>query len=791
MAAFDPRRYRETATGREVFADEPDTAAGVEASGEYERLLPEPRFFINKADETAVLADTLDAFSGVSQDDGFRPATTEEAEKARAKIRADERYAIERQGVAFPRTAAFLEGAGSTIPFYPYIQQATGGSSVEQQEQRAEEYPFSRIAGQITGAVGTLGAGPLLKGAAAASKVATGVRGLVAGQALLGDVAASGVAKATQALFPVAAESGLAKTAIGAASGIARTLPFAAATELNESILENRNMSGEAMLWDALMGGGVEALTTGVPLATKTLAKTKWAQEKLGRLATEQAERTLKRMDPSGGELRRATKQIGRERYYNLINQAHERGVFGVGKSSQTVLDRTRAELAKAGDLIGQIADEAAIREPVKSVVNMDRLFEQVSDEVIAPLSRSSSMADQSAARSAREQLELIKSNYPDGMTLRNLSDTRTQISDYIYGITGQNDPLRSSEIDALHDIRHALTRELEKGFERASIPPSLWKAGQQEYELYSRANQLAAKSVLKQGAASSADVGSAVSRAVNVAKHGLKGFVLSAAYDATKAGLSGGYSRMLEAANRAAKAGAAPEIVADLEALAAQQADAARRNATLVLKPADAARAEYLKNLDETVSMFEYMAGNPNEFSPEATKAAEEAYYTLSAAYRKNMSPEDAAKALTQARDRLSQSSRFTTGTDKLKYNASVSPLRAMRDNIEMSLSDASLWGAERAETARAQAARVIGARVDPERVAALQALQDSVNDARRRVSGKTEKLMGAKPGTVVLPKAKTELYDLWESLHSPQSLKLDSAPEPVPDPAAPGAFP
>ena len=697
------------------------------------------------------------------------PASPDEVRRYYEKKRDKERYEISKgQYPVSQGLMAFLEGAGSAIPFYPLLGQYTGGSTTGEQKLRAEEYPISHYSGVATGLVGSLGLGPLLKGVSVASKAGVASKGLqamLAGDVLVGDALAGGAARVLTKAAPTAMKSGAAQAAAGFATGVLRAAPVVAKAEVNESLLEHRDISGEAVLWGSLLGGGIEALTTGAPTAAKALAKTKWGRTIAQKTAKAQAEQTLAAFDPSGSELRRATQQIGKERYFDIINKMHERGVFGLGKSPDTVLLRSREGLDKAGKDIGAILAEAELREPSASSVDLDRLLEKMSDDIVLPLSKSASKIDKDGAKHVTELIQQLRSDYPNGLTLRDLSDIRTQISRDIYGLAGTKDPMRSGEIEALGDVRHMLTERLKKGFEDASIPESVWKAAQEDYELYSRASQLAAKASVAKAAAGNRSVTEIVADAISVAKHGVKGAFFSTAYKGTKKALSGGYEWAINAANRAAESGASPEVVADLDALARSQVNALANKIIIKLSPQEATSARFLKHYSDLSALSEQMSRQPSRYSEEAIAAVNDATDILNKTYGKNLAAEDAAAAIKAAQDRLSAASRFGPMTDKARFKASAERLRPLRDEMAQSLSDASLWGAEIARRAEDEALRMTSNRVDADRVNALRALQDSVNLARTKSATKAESVMGAKPGSIVVPRIKQELQDAAES--------------------------
>lgn len=777
-----------------------------------------PRYYTDSAGEWS-RADTPEE-EQLAVEAGLTPKTYEEFQQEGFRRQAEERKAVEAQAraqydiergalsKALEATKAGLEAYGRTmLPFgiYEKAQQALGIPLIEQQ-MRAEDYPTARLLGTIGGLGATLAVTGGVAGAAKAAGVGAAELAAAAGAGRVGQalaaaksalVAPGAVAETAAPLASLAGRVGGAvgagvETLLPAARGTALAIPAGIAAgaaavgteasllglgqEVNESILEDRPLAGEALLHTALLAGGIGGILGGAAPAARLVAQSELGKELAATIGKTRAERVINKFDSSQAKI--AAKQIGRERYYGLINEALDQGLvpsFGGAKKLASVAEE---QLDRAGKAIGQIADEAAARTTDSTRPDMTRIFERMSDEVADKLAREYGASREEASRYVIQQINDYARKIPAEPTVKDLARIRTDISQDIYGLRGSGDPLRSFKSRALRDIRHILTDEIGKGMEEAGISPAIWKVPQRQYEIASRLEDLAEGAAAAQA---KAPVDTAAVGVVTAALKGLgKGALAATGYSLGKRALTKGYEWTVDATLRALESGAPKPLVQDLQALSEQQAAAAAAGLPLpALKPDTAARAETWDVQDilkRTVRSLR-ASGAPSRLVDDLSKVHEDLFY----GYRGTMDPDKAAQLLEDANKQLAKLSRTRADVDLLQQQAVIDAVRAIRATINAKLSDPSLWGEVRAAKAADELRTIIGTRTDPERIAALHGIQSTVSNLTRKSTTKLDELVMMPKATIKrLPKHTATLKNLTNQFYEAiEPSKVMSLPE------------
>lgn len=730
--------------------------------------------------------------------------TPSEAEEQRRKERAEVEIKARREASSFGEqiadsTLATLQGfAGTMLPgIFPTLREFYG-ETPEQQEAFRREYSISSalgslggIAGQIATTAGTglvartagagaaeaaatAGGGRIAQGLAAARAAATAAPLTATAQAgefvaaplalgvRLGEAARAGLTAAAPEVFAAEvaaatpgasriaqaaklAEATLGRGTTGAVSAAISAIPAAAAYEFDESRLQNRKMSSEAVLHNALLSGAIGTLEGAVPLL-KGVATSETAQKWASSLGKSQAMRLINKFDR--GFFRKASKQIGEEGVVRRVNSAIDQGYLGLGKSAGKSADDIQRGLEETGRVIGELADEAVVRNAVKQ--DTIPLLERLSDEVVAPLTGPGSnvnLARSDSASYLARQLDKIREAYPDGMDAKDLARVRTEISEAIYGLNDLKDPMRSPNVEGLRKMRNIMTDELVKMFESAGIDKRIWKRAQDQYGVLSTAEDLVERGLLNEATKAGITDRSAAIAAGIASYKGLKPLLAGAAGVLAKRQGNLAFDYMQGAIRRAIESGAPKQTIDALERLSEQQAaDAAERLSGISVAPDNDARVEFWR-----LSNLIHDTTRNSELSPEAAEAARSAFTKLRSFSRSGPSnlaginrstPGDLAADLEKANEALSSAARVSAKRKPSETDVAI--LRTLRDEINGSLADAGLWGPERAEKAREYYQNIIATRIDPTRVAALEGLDEATMSLRRKTASKIDKLMG-----------------------------------------------
>lgn len=727
-------------------------------------------------------------------------------EELEAQAKASEAFEakktpIERYG---PPVAAGLQAfAKTTLPVIAGGIEQFFGVTPEQQLALREENPIATALGTVGGigvqiaATGGLGGAAQLAGreaaaaaaaqgatvaqqAAAAAKAAAAVGPGVAGTLAAPLTLATRAGAAARAGTAAALGKGLAgKVAAGTAGALAEGAVIMAALEADESRLPGHKFSGEAVAHGALMSGGFGGVLAGVPASISAVGRTEVGRRLTRSLGDTAAVRVMKKFGATASEIDRAKKQIGEARYFSVLNDAERLGLVRPTMSVERSGELAEALLNESGSTIGAFADEAAVRaaESPALAPRTSDIVERISKELIEPLAASPGVEQQAIAKSLAGRISLFQRLNPDRVSAKDLHDFRTQISKTIYGLRSTRDPLRSPEIAALREMRGVLTEQVGEALEQAGISPSAWKVAQRQYEVARRVEDLADAAILRKQA--TAPAGSLISSSTT-----LTGLLLKAGAEGLKAGKAVLVDWAPGALQRALESGAPRPIVQDLQKLSDLHAQQLQEGATAAQQaiaaasvvPEEAARREFLRTYGNILNAEQALKATqlePQELIAyrkslgQARQMLEDAYYgevpkltrfVEQQAAGKPLVPrlmsrkfvDRAATTLEQVERTLSPMSRLGLGRT-LRHVDAADAVASVRDGIRQSLANPAAFGPKYgAEAVKRmnESARVL---VDPERVAALAALEEMTRGLQSQAATKADRLMGVAGSTAV----------------------------------------
>lgn len=696
----------------------------------------------------------------------------------------------------------FSKGAtfGATGPLISAL-----GVPSEEQARFAEEMPIAATTGTALGiaaqiplgmaAFRSVAAAPALAETAAAARAAAGggklAQSLAAARAaatvapatLAGEVAApvlaagaragAAIEAGLQTLAPELAKSVVGKGAMRAATGIAMTAPFALARVINENAIEGREISGEAIAAELGVGGLLNAAIPGAFEGLQStgawIGKTQAGKSLASWLGRNRAERIYGAHAPSIKA--KVMKQTGPAETHAITNEAADAGLVGEFMPGMTMLEKSAEALDKNGETIGQIAkltDEGAGSKPV----NISQMWDKITSDVVEPMSSGMvSPEEEKVARrvadtieSYRNRLE-VENGSPDVATMSQLSDIRTSLSKLIYGFNRHSltPPDDSRYAMVLSDIRGHMTDEIGHKAVESGIPLNMWKAAQRQYQVAAHAERIAAESVRRTAAPVGAGNVASLKNAFSVAAAFSRGVPSGIA---TKIGLEAlGYAGpratrgLADIARRELTPVEAPALPAEFESLAAQRAAAAEAiGSTVGVKPERVARDEFNQLHARVLDTI------PN-VAPEFREPLQQIADNMDRAYRKALQrvPEsgplgldidalgDALVASHRALETLSAPSAGRVEMPMTRsfvsaQKPSLVDIQGLRGDFASSLGNtAEVWGPRRARDTINALERLVEVHQDPVRMTQLRALQEATVNARRRITDKSDKLMGA----------------------------------------------
>lgn len=876
-----PVRYREKATGELFFADTPEAIAAALQDPSFERYdLPQPALFVDKQTGERLAADDLDQLAAARTDSSLRPATPAEQREQQEKDIAASRSEAEsaaaaeylKQHPVQTGAAAFAQQFAKTAFPIPFVaEKAIGinlfgpGLSPEEQERLVEASPIAAGLGtyygfgaaipamvasggasleaQAAGKTAALaaearGAGKLAQAVTAGAKTLTApiskadvfapVMGLGGRTALAAEAALQTAVPGLKTGIigrgvTGAVGAGVASGAVGVANQIEQLL-----RQENQISQEDIAHAGEAVLHDmkigsmigGAVGGAVGAAESLKPLG-EWISKTEAGREWAAKFGKSRAERIYRKHAP--GVLSKVQTQIQPEQSYQLINEAADQGLVGVYKNPIEQMQAVQAAKNEAGKTIGQISAEADATLG-NAPTNVSKMWDAMVDDVIAPLSKGASVEGEVVSLRLADQLERYRNIYGEDMTLSELAKLRSAIDDEVYGATPMqiNDPERTKFYSGLRQFRHAITKRIFDGVEKAGIDTGTWKAAQRQYQVISHAERVAAKA-LGQFATNNAPKGTTIENVMSLATALGSGTMSGLAMKLGLASLRTVVPRTanwaVSATERALRTGAAPEVMlADIKGLAEQQrAITEGKLTTLSLRPEDNAKEEFLSAYDRVLKLKEAMKASPSKYPKTYLDAVQNAQLEMEDAYasiqpsrqavfrvRKEtgrspllygqvepLFPPDTERlgdALERARNIFASASQPTRGAVAVDTTKSfikeqqkaVNAMRQLRDDFTGLLADGTgMWGQKRLDNATEELKRLVATHSDPERLVRLQALQDKAYNTRKTVASKADKLMGVARATVIM-RPKVGVKRSIAPVIAPAA-QMEQPPEPV----------
>lgn len=790
-----PKYYYDTLQNQAIELDDPEAIAQADADQSAIPLLSKEDKPFQRPVQFRVkdTGETLSVQSRAAYDEALKDRTVDlittptpsEAFAAARKERAEVEMAARRAASSFGEqiadsTLATLYGyGGAMLPgIFPAIREI-GGVTPEEQEVFRKEYAVASGLGTLAGiggqiaATGGMGVAARAAGATAAAEAAAAgggriAQGLAAARAAggipltAGEAAAAPLGVGTRvseavragltAAAPAAAETVLGKTALGATAAAASALPLAAAYEFDESNLENRAMSSEAVLHNAMLAGALGTIEGTVPLL-RGIGTSETGQKLASSLGKSQAMRLINRFDRRF--FKKAADQIGEENIIKRINSATDQGYIGLGKSAGKSLEDIRRGMDENGAIIGELADEAAQRGSLKGMGPQDvsSMLDRISDELVVPLRGPGSPITESERNIAgylAAHIDNIKEAYPDGMTPQDLANARTLISNEIYGLKDLADPTRTPSSRGLRRMRTIMTDELVKMFENAGIDKRVWKRAQDQYGVLSTAEDLVERGLINEAKATGINDRTAAIAASIASYKGIKPILSGLAGVIAKREGNLAYDWAQGALRKALESGAPKQTIDALQRLSEEQAsEAAARLAGLgprYVAPDVASKSEFWR-LSSVLDAAARDSSIPAE-TREAVRSAQSALRSFKNGRMTNLmgvssaAPDALANELERASSTLSSASR--SGRGRIPSEEAASSIRAIRDQIDASLSNARIWGPERFEKAQDLYRDIIAARTDPVRVAALEGLDEATRNLRIKTTSKVDRLFG-----------------------------------------------
>lgn len=844
-------RFRDKDTGQLVLADTPEAFQEAKELGLEQYDLPNPATYIDTSTGQALLADNIDALNEAKATPSLRLATQQEIDQRRQPEIARERAAVEAEaGAKFLEQQPIRTAIAAAAQRFATTQMPFGigeklislaGLPAEEQERLAEASPLAAKAGTALGVAGLIPQIVATGGAAAEAQIAGRAAAATAAAGGAGRLAQSlAAARATALAAPTAVEAtaplmsagariaGATEAAITTAAPALRTgIVGRVATgavgaglasslvEPTEALVEGRPVSGEAIVSNmkvaALLGGAVGgAIGSAETLAPvgKWFANTETARRIGSKMGESRAAKIYNTHAP--GLYAKVSRQAGAKDAagpITLINEAADQGLVSPFDDAITMMNKVQEAKQKSGQLIGRISAEAdaSLGKPL----DVSKMWDRMSDRVILPMSQKGPTQNEAIARKLMNDVRRFQEVNGNEMTLSNLAKLRSEIDDAVYGATPLQiqDPTRTQYYNGLRQFRHILTEEIGNGVEQSRIPIAAWRAAQRQYRVVSHAERVAAKAVGRFAKDNDLTGLAGIENLVSVGTALLSSTGAGVGLKATLASLRYGVPRSADwakgAVYRATQQKAPAALVQNLEALQAQQLEAAQgRISSLSLQPQYAAQDEFLNAYDRVLQTLERVKARPQAFSKRYRVAAEQAKAEMERSYLglrpaserpivgmstvlgpdgKPMpiygapieppSVEQMGDAIERARDIFS---RATTpmGTKQVPIYRSVATeqqeavqlMRGMRDDLSLLLADESgMWGASRLARAQEEAERLIATYSDPARIARLKAIQDEALRVQKEVTSKADKLMGA-TGAFAATKAPGKIDKLYD---------------------------
>lgn len=240
------------------------------------------------------------------------------------------------------------------------------------------------------------------------------------------------------------------------------------------------------------------------PTITDDLAA--WLREKAGN-------RNIKAAGGIQSDITRARKQLGpggandgRAQLQEIGAEMGEKGLVSPLSTPTKTFDRAVTLMDDAGGRMGQILDAADAsggpRPAIQTVFAAgDDILKglQSNPHTAAGVSTEHLGMGHGGGHSAADMfaglLAKYRRIYGDGpVTFRQLHEIRKNISDDLYGLRGTKDPWADAYKSALHDLRSAVSSEIDASLDTAIAAAPAWKAANRDYQVASKALEFADK---------------------------------------------------------------------------------------------------------------------------------------------------------------------------------------------------------------------------------------------------------------------------------------------------------
>lgn len=657
------------------------------------------------------------------------------------------------------------------------------GITPEEIKARAELNP---IASGVGSAVGLIGPALLTGGISAEAQLAgrtaalaaeaagagRAAQALAAGRAAAMAPAASNLAKAASFTAPgLATRAGAGLSAVSSAlmpatGAVGKALSATAASAIGNAgenaLLEAGNAAGDAMLGDpdltaesfvhrvglsALLGGAVGAGIVGVPVGSRALRDavrgTETAKKYAEKFGEYEAKQLFTAAGGTPGEMKNLMRQMdnSKENVYKMVQEGYEMGLVSHFGNPASKVERIDNTIERTGQALRSFIDEADSK---LTDLTRPRIQDVIDRVVEGPLrSLQKDFTNQAAAQEMRSVLDSFANTYREAPSLSSLQEAKELLQKKVFGYSQMafKDQNATAAASAYDDFRHIVKKYLDESMDKVGVGSDTAKTIRRQAEVAYKLRRLATLSEAKQAVASTS-IGPAAKAWVigSVLGDPGTGVAMATAFEGVRrfGGPSLGY--LSGALSRALAEDAPAALVQDLKLFAQQQADAMRATVPLgPIPPAQTAKLEYIKLMDEIGSTIDKMRANQVRYPGAITSELADLRKAMWQAYSKGMSPAQAAKQVKVFEDQLNDLA--MPSKEMLAINAEASDeIRRLRDTFRVSLANAPTWGRKYANDAALAARRAADIMVEPERMLALEGLQQISADLKSQVKSQAD---------------------------------------------------
>jgi len=629
----------------------------------------------------------------------------------------------------------------------------TGGLSVEAQ-----------VAGKAAAAAAeAAGAGRAAQALAAAraASMAPAKGGLATAASLtapgLATRAGAGLSAASSALMPATGAVGkaLATTAASAIGAAGENALSTAGDAAGDAMLGDPDLTAESFLHrvglSALLGGAVGAGIVGVPAGSRVIrdavrgtATAKKYAEKFGEYESKQL---FTAAGGTTGEMTRLMKQMNnsKENVYKMIQEGQEMGLVSHFGSPATKIERIEKTIENNGKALRSFIDEADQRLTDLTRPKVKDIIDRVVQGPLRDLQKD--FTNQAAAQEMRSVLDNFANAYREAPSLSTLQDAKELLQKKVFGYSEMafRDANATASAAAYDDFRHIVKEYLDESMDKVGVGSDTAKTIRRQAEVAYKLGRLAKLSEAKDAVARTG-LGQAEKAAI-IGALGFGDLIAGATMGATFEGVRrfGGPSLgyLSGALKRAISEEAPTALVQDLKLFAQQQADAMRATVPLgPIPPAQTAKLEYIKLMDEIGAKIDAMRANPIRYPSSITSELADLRKAMWQAYSKGMSPAQAAKQVKAFEEQLN--SLAMPSKELLAVNAEASDeIRALRDTFRLSLANAPTWGRKYANDAALAARKAADIMIEPERMLALEGLQQISANLKTQIKSRADEFL------------------------------------------------